>query len=355
MNDTSIEYGYLALADISGYNAFVTGTEFDHAQEIITDLLEFLVDQLHPILNLVQIEGDAIFAYTPEKRIPRGETLFELIENAYTAFKNQLTSIKRHQTCNCAACQNINTLDLKFFIHFGEYIEHSIDDHHGLLGYAPMFVRKREWKGPVVASTDWHGYALFTEDSLSKLNLQPDGLQVVEFSRSPIKTYGLDLKTRYETLQGTNQVVVTPEIADADLKSEFDAPPIVVWEWLNDPQKRNLWWESYTRWTKRIRPGGRTGPGAVNHCDHGVGDMLETVLDWRPFDYYTVEMQITPGHFNLLQTTYLKALPDGKTEIEICYQLQNPRLRWMAGAYSKFVAWFLKLELKRLKRLLDAR
>ena len=194
-----------------------------------------------------------------------------------------------------------------------------------------------------------------TEDSLSKLNLQPDGLQVVEFSRSPIKTYGLDLKTRYETLQGTNQVVVTPEIADADLKSEFDAPPIVVWEWLNDPQKRNLWWESYTRWTKRIRPGGRTGPGAVNHCDHGVGDMLETVLDWRPFDYYTVEMQITPGHFNLLQTTYLKALPDGKTEIEICYQLQNPRLRWMAGAYSKFVAWFLKLELKRLKRLLDAR
>jgi hypothetical protein len=352
MTNTSTEYGYLALADISGYNAFVAGTEFDHAQEIITDLLEFLVGRLRPLLNMVQIEGDAVFAYTPEKKILRGETLFELIENTYAAFKNQLTSIKRHQTCNCAACQNINTLDLKFFVHFGEYIEHSIDDHHGLLGFASMLVRKRAWKEPVAASTDWHGYALFTEDSLSKLNLQPDDLQAVEFTDSLIKTYGLNLQARYETLLETSRVVVTPEIADASLKSEFDAPPPVVWEWLNDPQKRNLWWESYTRWTKRLRPGGRTGPGAVNHCDHGMGEMLEIVLDWRPFDYYTVEMQITPGHFNLLQTTYLKALPDDRTEVQVYYQLQNPRLRWMAGAFSRFVAWFLNIEFKHLKRLL---
>jgi len=355
MTNTSTEYGYLALADISGYNAFVAETEFDHAQEIITDLLEFLVVRLRPILTLVQVEGDAVFVYTPEKKILRGETLFELIENTYAAFKNQLTSIKRHQTCNCAACQNINTLDLKFFVHFGEYIEQSIDDHHGLLGFAPMFVRKRAWKEPVAASTDWHGYALFTEDSLSKLNLQPDDLQAMEFTDSLIKTYGLNLQARYETLLETSRVVVTPEIADASLKSEFDAPPPVIWEWLNDPKKRNQWWESFTRWTKRLRPGGRTGPGAVNHCDHGVGDVLETVLDWRPFDYYTVEMQITPGHFNLLQTTYLEALPDDRTEVQVYYQLQNPRLRWIAGAFSRFVAWFLNIELKHLKRLLGTR
>src|SRR3990172_7800628 len=114
---------------------------------------------------LVQIEGDAIFAYTPEKRIVRGETLFELIENTYAAFKNRLISIKRHHTCACQACQTVNSLDLKFFIHYGEYIEHSIDDHHGLLGLAPMFVRKREWKEPVAVAVGWQGYALFTEES----------------------------------------------------------------------------------------------------------------------------------------------------------------------------------------------
>ncbi|MBN1450701.1 MAG: DUF2652 domain-containing protein [Anaerolineales bacterium] len=353
MTNNSTEYGYLVLADISGYNAYVAGTEFDHAQEIIGDLLEFLVDRLRPLLTLVQIEGDAVFAFTPEKSILRGETLFELIEHTYVAFKNRLTSIKRHHTCNCAACQNVNALDLKFFVHFGEYIEQNIDDHHGLLGYAPLFVRKREWKEPVADSAGWHGYALFTEAALSKLNLEPDDLQAVEFSSSPIKTYGLNLQARYELLQKTNRVALSPEKADAGLRSEFDAPPPVIWEWLNDPQKRNLWWESYTRWTKRLRPGGRTGPGAVNHCNHGIGDMLETILDWRPFDYYTVEMRITPGRFVLLQTTYLEALPDGKTGIKIYYQLQNPRLRWMARAFSKFVAWFLNIELKRLKHLLE--
>jgi len=352
MTNTSTEFGYLALADISGYNAYVTGTEFDHAQEIIRDLLEFLVDRLRPLLTLVQIEGDAVFGYTPDNRFLRGETLFELIENTYTAFKNRLTSIKRHHTCGCAACQNVNALDLKFFVHYGEYIEQSIDDHHGLLGYAPMFVRKREWKEPVSASAGWHGYALFTEDALSKLNLNPEGLQAVEFSDGPVKTYGLNLQVRYEALLDTRQVVVTPEIADADLAFEIDAPPPVVWEWLNDPQKRNLWWESFTLWTKQLRPGGRTGPGAVNHCDHGVGDVLETILDWRPFDYYTVEMRITPGRFFLMQTTYLETKPGGRTEVKVYYQLQNPGLRWMARAFSKFVAWFLKLELKRLNRLL---
>jgi len=352
MTNTSTEYGYLILADISGYNAYVAGTEFDHAQEIIGDLLEFLVNRLRALLTLVQIEGDAVFAYTSENKILRGETLFELIENTYAAFKNQLTSIKRHHTCDCNACQNVNALDLKFFVHYGEYIEQSIDDHHGLLGYAPMFVRKREWKEPVAESAGWHGYALFTEDSLSKLDLEPEGLEAVKFAENPVKTFGLNLQARYEVLLETRQVMVPPEKADASLTFEIDAPPPVLWEWLNDPQRRNQWWESFTRWTKRLRPGGRTGPGAVNHCDHGVGDVLETVMDWRPFDYYTVEMRITPGRFNILQTTCLEALPNGKTGIQVYYQLQNPNMRWMAGAFSRFVAWFLKLELKRLNRLL---
>jgi len=352
MKTTGIEIGFLTLADISGYNAFVAGTEFDHAQEIIGDLLDFLADHLRPLLNLVQIEGDAVFAYMPENKLTRGESLFELIENTYIAFKNQLTSVKRHHTCGCTACQNVNTLDLKFFVHYGEYIEQSIDDHHGLLGYAPMFVRKREWKTPVSNSAGWQGYALFTTDSLANLNIKPEGLKAVEFAESPVKTFGLNLQARYETLLESRQVVVTPEMADAGLTFEIDAPPPVVWGWLNDPQKRNQWWESFTRWSERLRPGGRTGPGAINHCNHGVGDLLETILDWRPFDYYTVQMRITPGHFIIVQTTYLETKPDGGTTLKVYYQLQNPRLRWMARPFSKLVAGFLGLELRKLKNIL---
>jgi len=80
--------------------------------------------------------------------------------------------------------------------------------------------------------------------------------------------------------------------------------------------------------------------------------VLETVLDWRPFDYYTVEMHITPGQIMLLQTTRLEAKPDGKTELRVYYQLKNPRVRWMARPFTKFVAGFLGFELKRLRGLL---
>ncbi len=352
MNKLNLERGYLILADISGYNAFVAGTEFDHAQEIIQDLLEFLVNQLRPILTLVQIEGDAVFAYIPGDRLLRGETLFELIENTYFAFKNQLTSVKRHHTCDCAACQTVHTLDLKFFVHFGEYIEQSIEDYHGLLGFAPMVVRKREWKRPVAKSAGWHGYALFTEDALSNLNLRPEGLEAVEMSADPVKTFGLNLQSRYEKMLETRQVVVSPEMADASLTSRVDASPPVVWEWLNDPGRRNQWWESFTRWTNRLRPDGRTGPGAINHCDHGIGEMLETVLDWRPFEYYTVEMHVTPGRFVIMQTVNLQANPQGTTELKVYHRLQNPGLRWMAVPFCKFSSWFLSLEIRRLNRIL---
>ena len=352
MNKNNLERGYLILADISGYNAFIAGTEFDHAQEIIHDLLEFLVNRLRPILTLVQIEGDALFAYTPSNKLLRGETLLELIENTYFAFKNQLTSVKRHHTCGCAACQNVNTLDLKFFVHFGEYIEQSIEEHHGLLGFAPMVVRKREWKGPVAKSAGWHGYALFTEDALANLNLKPDGLEAVEISADPVKTFGLNLQSRYETMLESNQVVVTPEMADASLTSWIDAPPPVAWEWLNDPGRRNQWWVSFTSWTQLSRLDGRTGPGAINHCDHGIGDTLETVLDWRPFDYFTVEMRLTPGKFVVMQTVNLEAKPRGRTEIKMYLRLQNPGLRWMAVPFCKFTSWFLSLEIRRLNRIL---
>ena len=40
-----VKHGYLLLADISGYTSFLTQTELDHSQEILTDLLE-TVDQL---------------------------------------------------------------------------------------------------------------------------------------------------------------------------------------------------------------------------------------------------------------------------------------------------------------------
>ena len=48
-NSTSpIEHGYLVLADISGYTSYLAGVELDHAHEILTDLLETIIDRFKP-------------------------------------------------------------------------------------------------------------------------------------------------------------------------------------------------------------------------------------------------------------------------------------------------------------------
>ena len=60
------QHGYLVLADISGYTAYLAGVELDHAYDILSDLLETVVKKLRPTLTLVKLEGEAVFAYVPE-------------------------------------------------------------------------------------------------------------------------------------------------------------------------------------------------------------------------------------------------------------------------------------------------
>ena len=55
--------GYLVIADISGYTAFVTQVEMEHAEEIMKILLSTLVKKMQSLLTISKLEGDAIFAY----------------------------------------------------------------------------------------------------------------------------------------------------------------------------------------------------------------------------------------------------------------------------------------------------
>ncbi len=124
MNDT--QHGHLLLADISGYTSYVATTELTHSQEILTELLECIIECVKPLMTISKIEGDAVFAYAPEADIPRGETLLELIESTYLAFRLRRDASRRRTTCTCNACRNIPNLDLKFITHHGEYFVQNI-------------------------------------------------------------------------------------------------------------------------------------------------------------------------------------------------------------------------------------
>lgn len=348
-SNTSIEHGYPLLADISGFVPFVTESEIEHANEIISELLEFIVSKISSLFTIAQIDGDAIFAYAPQERIFRGEAIFELIELTYTAYKDQLLQVSRVRTCGCNACRNTSKLDLKFAVHYGEYIPSEFQKQFDLIGIAPYFIRKRDWKEPVKEATKWQGYVLFTEDSLKQLGLQPEELQVVEIPGGAVRTFGMDLESRYNSMLKYRNVIINSKDAISSFTMDFPISPTLLWDWINDPEKRSQWF--ILKWSAQTRPGGRTGSGAVNHCNHGIGDTLETILDWRPFEYYTSEFQIRPFNIRIRQTTQLEPLPENRTHLRLNIKPENDSSGWFTKFVCKIFASYEKYVFKRLIHL----
>lgn len=50
--ETKTQHGYLVLADISGYTSFMAAVELEHAQDVLSKLLELPVHQLTPTCTL---------------------------------------------------------------------------------------------------------------------------------------------------------------------------------------------------------------------------------------------------------------------------------------------------------------
>lgn len=350
MNTYNSKFGYFFLADISGFTAYLVDVELEHATDILEELLEYIAGQIRPVFIIHDFDPDSVFAYAPASKIERFEILYELIDSTYTGFKNRLTAISRRTTCTCAACRSVTSLDLKFIVDYGEYVLSQVQERQALLGLVPLFVRNRAWKEPVVNSTAWRGYVLFTETCLVNLDLAAKEFQAMEFVSGQTRMCGLDLEAHYQDMIKARRVIVSPDETDGIFSLKLPLSRSAVWEWLNDPVKRNQWWyPGLAQWSAYLRPGGLVGAGAVNHCNHGVGMVAETVLDWQPFEYFTVEMRITPGNLNVVETIRLESVSENQTRLSGFLRFQNKRE--LAPLMAPLTAQFLKGRMKRIGHL----
>jgi hypothetical protein len=195
--------GYLLLADISGYTSFVARTEIDHAEIAISMLLEAVIEKLSPLFTIAKLEGDAVFAYLPEDKLPNCNVMLELIDNTYFKFRDSAYALHSQATCPCRACEAIPTLDLKFMIHYGEYILQQVAGIRDLLGNDVTLIHRLA-KNSVSDSTGWHGYALFTGQSLECMQAsKAPFLQQAETYEhlGEVKTYVMDLRVRYDEIK----------------------------------------------------------------------------------------------------------------------------------------------------------
>jgi class 3 adenylate cyclase len=312
------QHGYLLLADISGYTSYLTKVELEHAHAILSELLETITESFKSLLTLCKLEGDAVFAYAPQARISRGETLLELVESTYVSFRDRVNAAYRRTTCTCNACKAIPSLDLKFFIHHGDYMVQHVSGIHELVGSDVNLVH-RLMKNHVAKATGWKAYILFTENGLEQLSVLPEGLhtQTERYEHlGEVRIFCLDLQQRYEALVDSRRERVSRAEAHTITTYDYPVSRADLWEWLNDPIKRSLYASEPVRFKAVYLPGGRSGTGARTHCIHGEKlFMVETVLDWRPFDYFTVEQKM--GAFLERATYQLSPAPGGGTRLEI--------------------------------------
>ena len=326
---TQTERACLVIADISGYTSYLAGSELDHAQDVLADLMEVVIARLGPVLRLAKLEGDAIFTYAPEAEVD-GSMLMDTLEGCYFAFRRHLHSIKQATTCQCNACALIPNLNLKFCVHDGPFVRQRIAGQEELAGSAVILVH-RLLKNSVAETLGLKGYGVLTAEAVEALKIDPASLGMREHREDyehfgEVLNYVHDLQARWKQEQETRRDVVTPDQADVALEFDFPAPPALVWEHLTSPTKRPVWAQGVIRMDQQ-NLAGRRGVGTTNHCVHGKDSHLEEILDWQPFQYFTwIWKQPEVGEIKI--TTELAPADEG-THLRSYSRLESPELRAM--------------------------
>lgn len=195
--------GYLVLADISGYTSIIATTEIEHAENVISPLLETIIEKLRDRLTIVKLEGGAVFAYVPDDRVSNGGARLELLDETYLIFRDSAKVMHEQATCPCKACKAIPMLDLKFFVHHGEYVIQQVAGIIDLLGNDVTLIQRLA-KNHVSESTGWNGYVLFTRHCL--VRMQEDKKPFIQRAETyehlgNVETYVMNLHARYDEIK----------------------------------------------------------------------------------------------------------------------------------------------------------
>ncbi len=306
------------IADISGYTSYLADVELEHAQDILADLIGSVVTALRPNFRLAKLEGDAAFTFAIVDRID-GSMLLDTIERCYFGFRRRRRDVRQATSCACNACVRIPDLNLKFVVHHGSAIHQRVAGRQELLG-SDVIVAHRLLKNDVAATLGTRAYALITQQCVDGSDIDPAALgmqAIVEtYDRiGDVPAWVHDLEARWQEEETRARLFVTAEDAIVDVSATTKAPPQVAWEFITTPGRRQGWQFGVTEVVVTGSTGGRRGPGSTNHCMHGKDAVIEEILDWRPYDYFTNRtiIDFPTGPVKMQHTIQLEPTPRGTT------------------------------------------
>jgi Protein of unknown function (DUF2652) len=137
----AIRRAVLLIADIGGYTNYMhwNRTHLAHAQQTVAGLLESVIDAGKG-LKLAKLEGDAAFFWEPDGNAK--VLVCDRLSRMRQSFLAQRERFKRDIACQCASCEQLDQLSLKFVVHQGEVAEQKVKRHAELAGVDVILVHR---------------------------------------------------------------------------------------------------------------------------------------------------------------------------------------------------------------------
>jgi hypothetical protein len=131
----------LLIADIGGYTNYMRlhRVALAHAQANVARLLDAVIDAA-PALDLIEIEGDAVFLAAPADERSPALALASALD-MHRAFHAEQRRIVRN-LCPCDGCNRAGELTLKFVAHVGAVAEQRLRDRRSLVGPDVILVHR---------------------------------------------------------------------------------------------------------------------------------------------------------------------------------------------------------------------
>ncbi len=170
----------IVLADISGYTRFIHfhGIALTHAESIITELLDSIIDHTaHPLI-LNKLEGDAALFYALADENPQAvaESALRQVNGFFEVFSARKQEIGLDGLCNCTGCTEVVHLNIKAVLNFGSIVVKQVRQFEEISG-TPVIIAHRLLKNSVPLEE----YVLLAEDFERALcGTPPGGIHITE-------------------------------------------------------------------------------------------------------------------------------------------------------------------------------
>ncbi|HEY5578298.1 MAG TPA: DUF2652 domain-containing protein [Acidimicrobiia bacterium] len=344
--------GFLLIADITGYTIYLGRSELEHARDTISALLETVISGTRPPLVISKLEGDAVLSYGLEASFLGGQTLMEMIEDCYVGFRNAIELMVLNNTCRCNACANLDSLDLKFFLHHGEFVIQQVGDRAELFG-SDVILAHRLLKNDVREATGIAAYTLYTHKAVERIGVAlTEEMSRHTLTYEDIGTIAVrvqDMHPVWQARRGQATAALAPDEIVVEVATDVALSPETVWDYLADPEFRNVLMGS-DRQEVLDRKQGRITEGSAFQCFHGDRVVPQVILEWRPFERVVTRdlLPVPAGASYLVSVCELHPIEGGTRLVQQAGWLTGP---WIGRTISRI---FLRASRKSSQRDIDA-